>query len=399
VSEYRSPLRVLFFVEGNTDIRFVVGLSEICDLTMAVPARAYHESALKERIAASGARLHVHEIAGGRAAFQLRSMPYLWKSVPQFDVILSQEMLRGSLNATFIGAMHGVPVVTFTALPALEYFRCRRERKQIGPLSAWLGEAVIRSLVAINGRLATRCVALGPYLRDLVARSCANTELGYYYGVDVKTFRPAVAGEQASLRKRLDIPADKFVIVLASRISHEKDPETVLHAVARARARGLDAVVLNLGGGYLEFLSLAESLGLADASRWVFGRPAAHPMHELADYYRAADALVQGSLAEGLGLSPLEALACELPVVASAVGGMAAHLGDYAELTPRRDIEAMTQAILRIAADGQSARARARLGREYVCREWNRERAFSELRRTLTAVVGRDAGRPDWIAA
>ena len=80
--------RVLFFVEGNTDIRFVVGLSEICDLTMAVPARAYEESALKARVAASGARLRVHEIAGGRAAFQLRSLAYLWRAVPAFDVVL-----------------------------------------------------------------------------------------------------------------------------------------------------------------------------------------------------------------------------------------------------------------------------------------------------------------------
>jgi len=53
--------RVLFFVEGNTDIRFVVGLSEICDLTMAVPARAYEESTLKARVAACGARLQVHD--------------------------------------------------------------------------------------------------------------------------------------------------------------------------------------------------------------------------------------------------------------------------------------------------------------------------------------------------
>ena len=30
--------RIVFFVEGFTDIRFVVGLSEICDLTLTVPA-------------------------------------------------------------------------------------------------------------------------------------------------------------------------------------------------------------------------------------------------------------------------------------------------------------------------------------------------------------------------
>ena len=39
-------MRVLFFVEGFTDIRFVVGLSEICDLTLVTPARAFRESGL-----------------------------------------------------------------------------------------------------------------------------------------------------------------------------------------------------------------------------------------------------------------------------------------------------------------------------------------------------------------
>src|SRR5688572_7500201 len=247
----RHSIRVLFLVEGFTDIRFVVGLSQICDLTMVVPQHAYETSGLKGRVAASSARLSVHEIAGGRVAFQARSLAYLWHKAREFDVILSQEMLRGSLNATLTGALKGVPVVMFTALPALEYFRCRRERKQIGALTAWTGEAVIRTLVALNSRLATSCVALGPYLRDLVARSCRHTELGYYYGVDTRTFRPSLPGEQAALRRRLDIPPEKFLIVLASRISHEKDPETVLLAVAGARARGLDAVLLNLGGGYL----------------------------------------------------------------------------------------------------------------------------------------------------
>ena len=375
--------RVLFFVEGYTDIRFVVGLSEICDLTIAVPARAFEESALKARIAASGAVVRVHEIAGGRAAFQLRSLAYLWRAVPAFDVVLSQEMLRGSLNATLVGALRGVPVVTTMALPPLEYFRCRRERRQIGFLAAWVGESVIRMLMTVNGRLATRCLALGPYLEQIARRYCAATEAGYYYGVDVATFQPPRTDERAAIRRRLELPLNAFVIILASRISHEKDPETVLRAVAAARARGLDAVLLNLSGGYEEFLALARSLNLADSSKWVLARPAVHPMTELADYMRAADALVQGSLEEGLGLSPLEALACGVPVVATNVGGMAAHLGDYATLTARRDSRAMTNALLKIAGNPEAARVQARRGREFVCREWSREKAFRELERSL----------------
>jgi D-inositol-3-phosphate glycosyltransferase len=212
--------------------------------------------------------------------------------------------------------------------------------------------------------------------------------MGYYYGVDAEHFRPADDEVRGRLRRRVGLPADAFLVVLASRVSHEKDPETVLRAVALARARGLDAVLLNLGGGYQDFLALARSIGIPEHADWVLGRPAAHPMRELADYFRCADLLIQGSLAEGLGLSPLEALACDTPVVATAVGGMAAHLGPYARLTPRRDAQAMAQAILDVAADPASAREQARKGREYVRANWSRERAFLELHRSLALAAG-----------
>jgi glycosyltransferase involved in cell wall biosynthesis len=355
---------------------------------MALPAYAYVESTLKERVVSSGARVKVHEIEGGRLTFQSRSFAYLWSVAQNFDVILSQEMLRGSLNATIIGALRHVPVVTTLATSPVEYFKCRRERGQIDVATSWLGESLIRALMTINGKLATRCLALGPYLCDVSSRICARTEMGYYYGVDTELYRPADDDARARLRRRLSLPAGRFLIVLASRISHEKDPETVLHAVARARDQGLDAVLLNLGGGYEQFLALADSLGIPDHQTWVMGRPAAHPMADLPDYFRSADLVVQGSLAEGFGLSPLEALACETPVVATNVDGMAAHLRPYARLTPRRDVEAMAQAILEIASNPSAARVDARRGCEYVRGSWNRSRAFSELHRSLTAAAG-----------
>ena len=381
-------MRVLFFVEGFTDIRFIVGLSEICDLTLAVPARAFRESGLDERLRESGARVEVHAIEGGRLAFQWRSLLWLVRHLPAFDVVLAQEMLRGGVNATLAGALRGVPVVTYMGISPIEYFRCRRERRQIGAAAAAAGEAAIRLMMTISGRLATTALVMGPYLATVAAPFSRRVAMGRYYGVDVDLFRPATGAERATLRERLDLPRDAFLIVLSSRISHEKDPETVLQAVAFARARGLNAVLLNLGGGYREFQALAADLGVPDAAEWVLGRPAAHPMKELADYYRAADALIQGSLEEGLGFSPLEALACELPTVASAVGGLAAHLGDVATLTPRRDALAMASAILQAASNPGAARAQARRGREYVVRDWNRARAFAELRQVLADAAG-----------
>lgn len=384
-------LRVLFFVEGFTDIRFVVGLSEVCDLTMAVAAEPYGESGLRERVARSGARVKVEEIPGGRLSFQARSLAYLWRRAKDFDVILSQEVLRGSLNANLVGSVRGVPVVTYMGIAPVEYFRCRRERAQIGRLKAIAGESVIRALMNVNGRLAARCLAMGPYLRDVAARYCPRTEVGLYYGVDTEFFRPADDEERRELRARRELPQDKFVVFLSSRISHEKDPETVLRAAAIARARGLDAVLINLGGGYRDFLKLAAEMRLPDAGEWVLGRPAAHPLTEVADYFRAADVSALGSLAEGAAYSTLEALSCGTPVVATEVGGMAVQLKGYARLTPRRDAEAMAEQLVWVANNRREARAEALRGREYVCRQWNRRKAFDDLRRVLETVVAERA--------
>ena len=383
-------LRVLFFVEGYTDIRFVVGLSSICRLVVAVPSRPYVESGLKQRLAQSSASLRVDEINGGRVGFQLRSFVYLWQRARDFDVILSQEALRGSLNANVIGALQRVPVVMSMGSSPVESFRCRRIRRQINWSKAVLGETVIWTLLRINGRLAARCLGIGPYLHDVAARFCPRTQIGLHHGVDTDYFRPADHAERAELRRKLDLPVEKFMIFCSSRISHEKDPETVLKAAALARTRGLDAVLINLGGGYKEFLHLAGQLHLPEAGSWVLGRPAAHPMTELADYFRAADVLAQASLAEGLGFSPLEALACGTPVVATAVGGMAVQLKGYARLTPLRDPEAMAEQFLWVRANPDQARAQALQGREFVIREWNRQKAFVDLLSVLETVVRKE---------
>ncbi len=377
-------LKVLFFVEGFTDIRFVTGLSEICDLTLVVPQRAYESSGLKERVNESGATLTQIEITGSRLQFQAKSLKWLWDNSAHFDVVLAQEVLRGAFNATLIGKLKGVPVVTYMGISPVEYFRCRRERGQIGALKSWLGETTIETLMRANGRMATTCLAMGPYLKDVAADYCPRSQVGLYYGVDTKFFRPAAAAEKKKLREKLGLPQDKFLVVLSSRISHEKDPETALKAVAKARAKGLDVALLNLGGGFKDFLKLSKELGLPDATDWVLGRQAVHPMKDLADYFRAADCMIQASLAEGAAFSTLEGLACEVPVIATDIGGMAVQLRGVAHLTPRADSDRMADKLLWVASHKAEAQKISTEGRAYVVREWDREKAFRDLQIILS---------------
>jgi len=383
-------MKVLYFCEGYTDIRFVVGLSEICDLTMAIPEHHLHESGLAARLAERSARVQVDAIKGGRLAFQWRSLLYLYSKLRSFDVVLSQEMGRGSLNATALGKVMGIPVVLYLGTSPVEYFRCRRLRGQVGAVRAWASETFLATAMKATGMLSSAVVTTGPYLKVLASRLAAHVYEGYYCGIDTNLFRPVSAGERATIRERLDFPKGKFVILFPSRISHEKDPETILKATAILRERGLDAAVMNLGGGFEDFLACARRLGLHECERWVMGRPAVHPMKNLCEYMQAADVVAQASLAEGGGMSPLEALACGTPVVATQIGGMALTLPGIAQLTPSGDATAMADAIEWVSKNTEPARRQALLGRDYVVATWSRGRAFAQI----TAALQESSGRP-----
>jgi glycosyltransferase involved in cell wall biosynthesis len=376
-------LKVLYFCEGYTDIRFVVGLSEICDLTMAIPERHLHESGLADRLTESAARVHVDTIKGGRLAFQWRSVLYLLRKLRSVDVVLSQEMGRGSLSATAVGKALVTPVVLYLGTSPVEYFHCRRVRGQVGPLRAWASETFLATAMKVTGALSSAVVTTGPYLGAMAARLASRVFEGYYCGIDTSLFKPVSDEHRARLRERLEFPAGKFVILFPSRISHEKDPETVLKAVAMSRERGLDAVVMNLGGGFQDFLACARGLGLPGCEEWVIGKPAVHPMKNLCEYMQAADVAVQASLAEGGGMSPLEALSCGTPVVASRVGGMAMTLPGIAQLVPPGDAAAMADAFQWVSQNTRAAKQQALLGREYVEATWSRDKAFASIAAAL----------------
>ena len=128
------------------------------------------------------------------------------------------------------------------------------------------------------------------------------------------------SGRALRCNSRTDVP----VLLFVGRIQPLKGPDVAiraLHALDRP-----DAVLLIVGGasgssgdGEMERAQqLVEELGLHDQVRFV----APQPHHILSTYYRAADVVVVPSRSESFGLVALEAAACGVPVVASAVGGL-----------------------------------------------------------------------------
>ena len=197
-------------------------------------------------------------------------------------------------------------------------------------------------------------------------------------GVDTRRFRPARdARERAAERAGFEL-GDRFAVLTVGGIEPRKGSLTLVEGLAELRrlVPERDAVLLVAGGTTLfdyrhereRFDAWARELGVAEHVR-VLG---AQTPEEIERLFRAADAFAFPSVKEGFGLALLEALAAELPVVASDIDVFLSFLtdGETALLTPTGDAGALGRALGRLAVDGElCARLRAtgrRLAREYT---------------------------------
>jgi glycosyltransferase involved in cell wall biosynthesis len=91
---------------------------------------------------------------------------------------------------------------------------------------------------------------------------------------------------------------------------------------------------------------------------------------------RGADVFLLTSTSEGIPLTLIEAMATGLPVVSTAVGGTGEVVteGVTGYLCPSRDDAALSQAVLRLASDGELRRRMGEAGREQAVALFSEER-------------------------
>jgi len=145
-------------------------------------------------------------------------------------------------------------------------------------------------------------------------------------GVEHAFFAP---GDKRGARHALNLPSGP-VLLFVGRIQPLKGVDVAVRALAELRRR--DALLLVVGGAsgldgsaeVARVMNLIDELGVREQVRFVEPQP----HHILSTYYRAADIVVVPSRSESFGLVALEAAACGIPVVASAVGGLLTLVDD-----------------------------------------------------------------------
>jgi len=152
----------------------------------------------------------------------------------------------------------------------------------------------------------------------------------------------------AELRSSL-APEGEPLLVHVSNFRPVKRPVDCVEILARVLKKGIKTRLVMVGDGSERpnVEHKARCLGVYDNCVFVGKQP------KIVDYLSAADVLLLPSEQESFGLAALEAMACEVPVIASRVGGVPEVVtdGETGFLSEVGDVDKMAEDAARLLAD------------------------------------------------
>jgi glycosyltransferase involved in cell wall biosynthesis len=216
-----------------------------------------------------------------------------------------------------------------------------------------------------------------------------------HHGIDHGVF---ASSDRGLARRRLGLDPTAPTVVCAARISPRKGLSYLLDAVAVLRMtipdiRCIIAGTCNSGSQALleSLLARRRELGLDDSVQ--IRDDLSHTQMPL--LFAAADVVAQPSLAEGLGLAVLEAMACGRAVVGSDIPGIDEVIrpGKTGLLVPPADSASLAATISTLLMDERLRTQLAEAGQQAVADHFSVHRMLSEIESAYQAVVDGAAGR------
>lgn len=306
---------------------------------LSLEGRAAEALAAWPRLAVSGADLRFFDKAPGWRAGTLAA---LWRHLRQARPRAVHTHHVGPLIYGGLAArLAGVPRIIHTEHDAWHLDDPRRRRLQRAVLTLVRPRLVADSdavAAAVRGHLPGQAVTV---IRN---------------GIDTLHFSPgARAAARAALGGLTDLPREARLIGCAARLHPVKGHRFLLAALARLDP-GVHLALAGLGEEDAALRTQVQAEGLVGRVHFL-GR-----VDDMRGFYQALDLFCLPSLAEGMPLSPLEAQACGVPVVVTAVGGSAeAVCPRTGRLVPPADVAALAEALA-----GQFARREGADPRPFV---------------------------------
>lgn len=313
-----------------------------------------HESSSSPFIeAARGVGLPVHEIRGAHQV-DVRMVSRILELIRTLDIdIVHAHEVKSDVIAWLVSWCTAVPVMT--------------------TLHGWIGVTrKARLLTSVDKwvvRRFDRVIAVSGVIRDeMRQRGMTEPRLRLLHNaIVVERYRRR--GERGYLQELLGRPVAPPVVASIGRLSREKGHADFLEALALARARGaqVSAVLAGDGPARAELEAQSHTLGLREVVH--FPGYVDRPDRLLEE----TDLLVLPSHTEGLPNVVLEALAMDVPVLATRVGGTPEIIEDgvHGRLVPPRAPQVLAEALADFVAAPEAWRHMARRGRDLVERQFD----------------------------
>ena len=289
------------------------------------------------------------------------------------DVLHTHQAKAGTLGrlAALLAGSNAPPVRvhTFHGHVLTGYFR---------PRQAALFSGIERGLA----RTTTRLVAVSDEVRDDLCRLGVAPRSRIEViplGFDLSAFtltREELARRRAATRRRMGISQDARVVGLVARLVPIKRVDRFLR-VARRLADLSDVQFLIVGDGELreELQSSAPARALGGRVSWVGFQS------DMPGVMSACDVVALSSDNEGTPVSLIEAQATGLPVVSTAVGGVASAVVDdrSGHLVAADDEAEFAAAVRDLLLDRGKAETFGRRGRQHVLERFRIERLVQDV--------------------
>jgi glycosyltransferase involved in cell wall biosynthesis len=302
-----------------------------------------------------------------------RSLARFWRTLDQVDAawLLGPHVL--AIAFALLAIVRRKPVVLGVRQDLPSYVASRHPGRRWIRLAARLLEEAFRML---SRRLPV--VVVGPAL----ARNYRHARALLPISVSlVSEEELAAAGEVK------DRAYDGVLQVLAvGRLEAEKNPLLLADVLARLGAGDPRWRLVVCGEGPMEAALRARLVDLG-VEEFAALRGYVPIDHGLLDVYRESHLFLHVAWTEGFPQTILEAFATQLPVVATAVGGIPAEVGDAALLVPPGDVEAAARALEGLAGDPDLRQRVTRAGLEQV-----RADTLEAAARRVVAFIGLRSG-------
>lgn len=229
-----------------------------------------------------------------------------------------------------------------------------------------LAARLCKKIVAVSCDAAEQCVKT-----EMVPVAKVMTILN---GVDTMRYSRFI--DQVESRRLLGYNPDVPIIGVVARLALVKDHAALLAACRLIKNDAHEFRLLVVGDGPLrgELEALAVSLGLEDEVTFTGSRS------DVPELMQAMDVFVLSSRSEGISLTLIEAMACELPIVATSVGGNpeVVMAGETGFLVPSNDPAALAAKIIQLLKSPEMRQKLGIQGRRRAEREFSLSRATAQ---------------------